>query len=102
MVQGENRGFLVCKKKMGTSTEMLCCLCPSPFQQFLEMVTNMRFDEEPNYAKLISLFDSSLGATASLRPIKTEGAFKVVPAILNDYDSLMFYSTWIIPFTTYC
>ncbi|KAJ0030590.1 hypothetical protein Pint_13154 [Pistacia integerrima] len=87
---GENRGFLVCKKKMGTSSEMLCCLCPPPFQQFLEMVTNMKFDEEPNYAKLISLFDNSLGSNVLLRPIKTEGAFKVgekrgrFPADLED------------------
>lgn len=83
MLQGENRGFLVCKKKMGTSPEMLCCLCPPPFQQFLEIVTNMRFDEEPNYAKLISLFDNSLGSNVSLRPIKTEGAFKVVACYLK-------------------
>ncbi|RVW47564.1 Casein kinase 1-like protein HD16 [Vitis vinifera] len=74
---GENKGFLVCKKKMATSPEMLCCLCPPPFQQFLEMVTNMRFDEEPNYIKLISLFDNSIGSIASLRPIRIDGALKV-------------------------
>ncbi|KAA8523103.1 hypothetical protein F0562_009526 [Nyssa sinensis] len=74
---GENKGFLVCKKKMGTSPEMLCCLCPSPFQQFLEMVTNMKFDEEPNYSKLIALFDNSLVSNASLRPIRIDGALKV-------------------------
>ncbi|KAH9800623.1 protein kinase domain-containing protein [Citrus sinensis] len=91
---GENRGFLVCKKKMGTSPEMLCCLCPPSFQQFLEMVTNMRFDEEPNYAKLISLFENSLGHNASLRPIKTVGALKVgekrgrLPAVLEDGGQL--------------
>ncbi|XP_021827701.1 casein kinase 1-like protein HD16 isoform X2 [Prunus avium] len=74
---GENKGFLVCKKKMATSAETLCGLCPPPFQQFLEMVTNMKFDEEPNYLKLISLFDNSIGAIASLRPIRTDGAAKV-------------------------
>lgn len=76
-LQGENKGFLVCRKKMGTSPEMLCCLCPPPFQQFLEMVTDMKFDEEPNYSKLISLFDNSIVSTASLRPIKIDGALKV-------------------------
>ncbi|CAB4318832.1 unnamed protein product [Prunus armeniaca] len=87
---GENKGFLVCKKKMATSAETLCGLCPPPFQQFLEMVTNMKFDEEPNYLKLISLFDNSIGAIASLRPIRTDGAAKVgqkrgrVPAELVD------------------
>ncbi|XP_041004881.1 casein kinase 1-like protein HD16 isoform X1 [Juglans microcarpa x Juglans regia] len=74
---GENKGFLVCKKKMATPPEMLCCLCPPPFQQFLEMVTNMRFDEEPNYSKLISLFDDSIGTIPTLRPIRTDGAIKV-------------------------
>ncbi|KAL6974384.1 Casein kinase 1-like protein hd16 [Sarracenia purpurea var. burkii] len=74
---GENKGFLVCKKKMGTPSEILCCLCPPPFQQFLEMVTNMKFDEEPNYSKLISLFEDSLGSNASLRPIRIDGALKV-------------------------
>ncbi|XP_065848989.1 casein kinase 1-like protein HD16 isoform X2 [Euphorbia lathyris] len=74
---GENKGFLVCKKKMATSAEMLCFLCPSPFQQFHEMVTNMKFDEEPNYSKLISLFDNSIGSNIMLRPILTDGAIKV-------------------------
>lgn len=77
-VQGENKGFLVCKKKMATPPEMLCCLCPPPFQQFLEMVTNMRFDEEPNYSKLISLFDDIIDSNPILRPIRTDGAIKVV------------------------
>ncbi|KAK8547178.1 hypothetical protein V6N13_097897 [Hibiscus sabdariffa] len=27
----ENKGFLVCKKKMATSPEMLCYSCPLPF-----------------------------------------------------------------------
>ncbi|KAK9100894.1 hypothetical protein Scep_024324 [Stephania cephalantha] len=74
---GENKGFLVCKKKMATSPEMLCCLCPLPFRQFLEMVTNMKFDEDPNYSKLISLFECSIGSNASLRPIRTDAALKL-------------------------
>ncbi|XP_052199319.1 casein kinase 1-like protein HD16 [Diospyros lotus] len=74
---GENKGFLVCKKKMGTPSELLCCLCPPPFQQFLEMVTNMKFDEEPNYSKLISLFEDNIGSDASLLPIRIDGALKV-------------------------
>lgn len=73
-IQGENKGFLVCKKKMATSPEILCGLCPAPFKQFLEMVTNMRFDEEPNYSKLISLFENSINSSVSLRPIRTDGA----------------------------
>ncbi|CAN6181387.1 unnamed protein product [Urochloa humidicola] len=72
--QGDTKSFLVCKKKMATSPEMLCC--PAPFKQFLEIVTNMKFDEEPNYAKLISLFDGLIESPAS-RPIRIDGALKV-------------------------
>ncbi|CAK9237452.1 unnamed protein product [Sphagnum troendelagicum] len=75
--QGDNKGFLVCKKKMATSPEMLCCFCPMPFKQFLEFVVNMKFDEEPNYGKLVSLFDGILGPNPAVRPINTDGAQKV-------------------------
>ncbi|XP_043691245.1 casein kinase 1-like protein HD16 [Telopea speciosissima] len=74
--QGDNKSFLVCKKKMATSPELLCCFCPAPFKQFLEVVTNMKFDEEPNYAKLISLFESLI-EPCTLRPIRIDGALKV-------------------------
>lgn len=74
---GENKGFLVCKKKMGTSPEMLSYLCPPPFQQFLEIVTNMKFDEEPNYSKLISLFHNSIDFNSPIHPIQIGGAIKV-------------------------
>lgn len=75
--QGDNKSFLVCKKKMGTSPELMCCFCPAPFKQFLEAVTVMKFDEEPNYGKLISLFDCLIEPCAPLRPIKIDGALKV-------------------------
>lgn len=76
-IVGENKGFLVCRKKMGTSPEMLCCLCPPPFRQFLESVTNMKFDEEPDYSKLISLFEDSIGPNPLSRPVRIDGALKV-------------------------
>ncbi|XP_043693612.1 casein kinase 1-like protein HD16 isoform X2 [Telopea speciosissima] len=75
--QGDNKSFLVCKKKMATSPEILCCFCPPPFKQFLEVVVNMKFDEEPNYSKLISLFDGLIGPNPAVRPINTDGALKV-------------------------
>ncbi|KAK3041657.1 hypothetical protein RJ639_001467 [Escallonia herrerae] len=74
---GENKGFLVCKKKMSTSPEILCGLCPPPYQQFLEVVADMKFDEEPNYLKLISLFENYIVSSGPSRPIKTDGALKV-------------------------
>eukprot|EP00245_Coleochaete_scutata_P006001 TRINITY_DN20102_c0_g1_i1.p1 TRINITY_DN20102_c0_g1~~TRINITY_DN20102_c0_g1_i1.p1 ORF type:complete len:771 (-),score=179.79 TRINITY_DN20102_c0_g1_i1:959-3271(-) len=76
--QGENKGFLVCKKKMATSPEMLCCFCPAPFKQFLETVVNMKFDEEPKYAKLISLFEGILGPSPASRPVDIDGAIRVL------------------------
>ncbi|KAK7320804.1 hypothetical protein VNO77_30621 [Canavalia gladiata] len=76
--QGENKGFLVCKKKMATSPEVLCCFCPPPFGQFVEYVVNLKFDEEPNYAKYISLFDGIVGPNPDIRPINTDGAQKLV------------------------
>ncbi|GFQ03235.1 casein kinase i homolog hhp1 [Phtheirospermum japonicum] len=75
--QGENKGFLVCKKKMGTSPEALCCFCPQPFKTFVDFVVNLKFDEEPNYAKYISLFDGIVGPNPNIRPINTDGAQKV-------------------------
>jgi len=62
---------------MGTSPEIICCFCPLPFKHFLEHVVNLKFDEEPNYAKYISLFDGIVGPNPDIRPINTEGAQKV-------------------------
>ncbi|PPS06928.1 hypothetical protein GOBAR_AA13696 [Gossypium barbadense] len=76
--QGDNKSFLVCKKKMATSPELMCCFCPAPFKQFLEAVSNMKFDEEPNYAKLISFFESLIEPCTPLQPIRIDGALKVV------------------------
>ncbi|KAF5930127.1 hypothetical protein HYC85_031000 [Camellia sinensis] len=76
--QGDNKSFLVCKKKMATSPEMMCCFCPAPLKQFLEIVINMKFDEEPNYSKLISLFEGLIGPNPAIRPINTDGAQKII------------------------
>eukprot|EP00898_Chlorokybus_atmophyticus_P005694 jgi/Chlat1/6125/Chrsp409S09028 len=73
--QGDNKGFLVCKKKMATSPEMLCRFCPAPFRLFLEHVVNFKFDEEPRYGFLLTLFEPLCNANALLRPINTD--FKV-------------------------
>ncbi|KAJ0606474.1 casein kinase 1-like protein HD16 isoform X2 [Helianthus annuus] len=74
---GDNKGFLVCRKKMATSPDHLCYFCPSPFKEFLEVVTSLKFDEEPNYSKLIALFENCLVSNASLRPLRIDGALKV-------------------------
>ncbi|CAA3000498.1 casein kinase 1-like protein HD16 isoform X1 [Olea europaea var. sylvestris] len=87
--QGDNKGFLVCKKKMATSPESLCCFCPAPFRQFVDYVVNLKFDEEPNYAKYISLFDGIIGPNLTIRPINTEGAQKLIYQVGQKRGRLM-------------
>mmetsp|Transcript_9700 Transcript_9700/g.11243 ORF Transcript_9700/g.11243 Transcript_9700/m.11243 type:complete len:750 (-) Transcript_9700:568-2817(-) len=67
--QGENKGYLVCKKKMSTSAETLCRYTPPEFRQYMEAVINMKFDEEPNYAKLASIFHDLIGKNGISHPI---------------------------------
>lgn len=43
----------------------------------MEYVVNLKFDEEPNYAKCISLFDGVVGPNPDIRPLNTDGAQKV-------------------------
>ncbi|PKI48131.1 hypothetical protein CRG98_031493 [Punica granatum] len=87
--QGENKGFLVCKKKMATSPETLCCFCPQPFRQFVEYVVNLKFDEEPDYARYISLFDGIIGPNPDIRPINTDGAQKLIYQVGHKRGRLM-------------
>jgi hypothetical protein len=67
---------------MATSPEALCCFCPAPFRHFVEYVVNLKYDEEPNYAKYISLFDGIVGPNPDIRPLNTEGAQKVLTLLL--------------------
>eukprot|EP01026_Neomeris_dumetosa_P063757 TRINITY_DN6054_c0_g5_i3.p1 TRINITY_DN6054_c0_g5~~TRINITY_DN6054_c0_g5_i3.p1 ORF type:complete len:777 (-),score=117.85 TRINITY_DN6054_c0_g5_i3:838-2904(-) len=55
--QGDNKGFLVCKKKMSMSAEILCRQTPLAFRSFAEAVIDLKFDEEPNYAAYTALFE---------------------------------------------
>ncbi|CAD5194173.1 unnamed protein product [Musa acuminata subsp. malaccensis] len=91
--QGENKGFLVCKKKMATSPESLCSFCPHPFRQFVEYVVNLKFDEEPNYTRCISLFDGLVGPSPDIRPINTDGAQKLVHQVGQKRGRLMMEET---------
>ncbi|GER52110.1 casein kinase I [Striga asiatica] len=85
--QGENKGFLVCKKKMATSPGGLCCFCPQPFKSFVEDVVNLQFDEEPNYSKYISFFDGIVGPNQD--SINTEGAQKLIYEVGHKRDRLI-------------
>lgn len=74
--QGDNKGFLVCKKKMATSVEALCRYppgfndaTPAAFKQFTETVVNLRYDEEPKYAAYAALFAPVCGPPTASRPV---------------------------------
>ncbi|KAG7672488.1 hypothetical protein Ndes2526B_g08992 [Nannochloris sp. 'desiccata'] len=70
--QGDNKGFLVCKKKMATSPELLCRYTPQPFRNFTEAVVNLKFDEEPKYAAYMALFEPLCGPAGPTRPLQCE------------------------------
>ena len=70
-MQGDNKGFLVCKKKMATSADLLCRYTPPAFRQFTEAVVNLKFDEEPRYSAYVPLFEPLCGPGPQ-RPILLE------------------------------
>ena len=67
--QGDNKGFLVCKKKMATSAEAMCKYSPLGFKTFTEYVLNLKYDEDIKYGWLISLFEPLCG-TGVGRPLQ--------------------------------
>jgi serine/threonine protein kinase len=71
--QGDNKGFLVCKKKMATSAELLCRYTPQAFRLFTEAVINLKFDEEPKYGAYAALFEPLCGGPGPNRPVLTDG-----------------------------
>lgn len=75
--QGDNKGFLVCKKKMATSPEALCRYSPAPFKRFTEAVINLKFDDEPQYGAYMSLFEPLCGPTGPSRPLMLNSDAKV-------------------------
>lgn len=75
-LQGDNKGFLVCKKKMATSADLLCRYTPPAFRQFTEAVVNLKFDEEPRYSAYVPLFEPLCGPGPQ-RPILLEEKSRV-------------------------
>jgi len=77
--QGDNKGFLVCKKKMATSAEALCRFSsvPPAFKTFMDAAINLKFDEEPKYGAMAALFEPLCGPQGPARPLLTDGGAKV-------------------------
>lgn len=73
--QGENKGYWVCKRKMGMSPEQLCRLCHPIFCEFTAAALALRFDEQPEYAKLIAMFEPLV--TAVEPPLSIQTALQV-------------------------
>jgi serine/threonine protein kinase len=71
---GDNKGYLVARKKMVTSADQLARNRDSSFKLFCEAVINLKFDEEPAYAAYIKLFEPLLGTSAPARPLQVEAA----------------------------
>ncbi|KAI8106201.1 hypothetical protein M9435_000748 [Picochlorum sp. BPE23] len=67
--QGDNKGFLVCKKKMATSPDVLCRYSPPPFRRFTEAVINLKFDDDPKYSSYMALFEPLCGPPGPSRPL---------------------------------
>ncbi|XP_010051251.2 casein kinase 1-like protein HD16 [Eucalyptus grandis] len=66
--------MLICKKKMATPLEALYHSCPPPFLQFAKFAVNLSFDEDPNYARYISLFRGMIGQNPYVWPVNADSA----------------------------
>ncbi|KAI6668910.1 hypothetical protein NL676_003795 [Syzygium grande] len=102
--KGRDSSLLACKQKMATPPGSLCHNCPEPFLRFAELVFSLKFDEEPNYTRYISLFHGSIGPNLYIWPfsrlhVAQEVANKGVP--LAEEDKLqvrtgLSVSQWIV------
>ncbi|KAL8031877.1 hypothetical protein ABFX02_13G058100 [Erythranthe guttata] len=83
----EHKGFNECKIKREISLDTLCRTCPKPFKQFAQNVFSLKFDEEPEYTKYISLLNVLISSSPDIvRPINIEtaqtlGASTTVPRV---------------------
>jgi len=84
--QGDNKGFLVCKKKMSTSADNLCRFCPAPFRMFADAVVALKFQETPSYEQYISWFLPLCGP-APARPLVTCARIGIKRGRSDDFDA---------------
>ena len=75
--QGDNKGYLVARKKMAVGAEALARGRHNAFKTFCEAVINLKFDEEPLYAAYIKVLEPLLGNAAPGRPLQVETAMEV-------------------------
>mmetsp|Transcript_917 Transcript_917/g.1380 ORF Transcript_917/g.1380 Transcript_917/m.1380 type:complete len:725 (+) Transcript_917:192-2366(+) len=75
--QGQNKGYWVCRKKMATSAEMLCRMTHPCFLAFADSAVNLKFEEEPNYARYIAMFEPLVN-TPETRPLQIDTALRAI------------------------
>ncbi|KAF8023215.1 hypothetical protein BT93_F0655 [Corymbia citriodora subsp. variegata] len=80
--------MFLCKIKMATSLEALCHSCPPPFLQFAKFAVNLRFDEDPNYARYISLFCRIISQNPYIWPVNVGAARESIEGDLLPESSL--------------
>jgi len=54
--KGQGRRIMMRKKKMYSSSSIVCQTCPSEFGVFLDYTRNLQFDDKPDYMYLRGLF----------------------------------------------
>lgn len=72
---------------MGTSAEVLCRLTQLAFREFTDSVMNAKFEEEPNYARYIAMFEPMVNIPE--RPLVVEAALKVIMAVATSSGSVL-------------
>eukprot|EP01026_Neomeris_dumetosa_P005083 TRINITY_DN1139_c1_g1_i1.p1 TRINITY_DN1139_c1_g1~~TRINITY_DN1139_c1_g1_i1.p1 ORF type:complete len:762 (+),score=111.15 TRINITY_DN1139_c1_g1_i1:172-2457(+) len=67
---GDNKSFLVAKKKMSTSAETLCLALKNQFKEFVDIAINLKFEEEPPYQQLMALFIEQIPSNIPEQPLE--------------------------------
>lgn len=74
---GDNKGYLVARKKMSLGSSHVAAQRNEAFKLFFDAVVNLKFEEEPPYPAYIKLFEPLLGIAGPSRPLQVETAIEV-------------------------
>ncbi|KAE8714151.1 arabinogalactan peptide 16-like [Hibiscus syriacus] len=91
---GENKGFLVCKK-VATSPEMLCYLCPPPFQQYHYNVMDSRLQKHVEKGKEDGLYISCVASSLNLWAIVMDAGTGFTSQVY-ELSPIFLHKEWIM------
>lgn len=75
--QGDNKGFLVARRKMSCGSKQMLMAKSSPFKVFVDAVVNLKFEEDPNYAAYVKLFEPLVtSADGPSRPLQVDATLE--------------------------